>query len=310
MAKEEPKKSFISASLRPRIENFKTTLRLLMKNPGSAVGLIIVLFYVAIALIDEIYPALFGFSQANIGILIPNYYNVGPNPPTMAHLFGTTYPGIDIFQGVIKAARIDLAVTFLVVGAGALIGIILGLYAAFYGGIVDEILMRITDIFFTIPLLVLIIAAGFFISWGRTLIGLAVILIIVWWPTYARVVRGQVLSIKELSYIEAARASGVGNIKTMFKHILPNTLSPVIVQLSFDLATVVLLMATLDFLGFIPSGGYLADWGLLSAIGSYYMVTGDWWTIVFPGFVILIFALSMNLVGDGLRDAFDPRLRR
>ncbi len=309
MTKKEGKKSFMS-SLGPRIDSFKTTLRLLLKNPGSAIGLIIVLIYVAIAIIDQVDPQLLGITT-NVGIMTPNYYNPQPLPPSAQHPFGTTYPGIDIFHGVLKALRLDIAFSFLVVGAGSLIGIILGLYAAFYGGVVDEVLMRITDIFFSIPLLVLIIAAGYFIPNGRSLGILALILIIVWWPTYGRVVRGQVLSLKEQSYVEAARASGVGNTKIMFKHILPNTLAPVIVQLSFDLATVVLLLATLDFLGFIPSSsGYLADLGLLSAIGASYFTAGDWWTLVFPGFAILIFALSMNLVGDGMRDAFDPRLRR
>ncbi len=309
MTKKEGKKSFMS-SLGPRMDSFKTTLRLLLKNPGSAIGLIIVLIYVVIAIIDQVDPQLLGITT-NVGIMIPNYYNPQPLPPSAQHPFGTTYPGIDIFHGVLKALRLDIAFSFLVVGAGSLIGIILGLYAAFYGGAVDEVLMRITDIFFSIPLLVLIIAAGYFIPNGRSLGILALILIIVWWPTYGRVVRGQVLALKEQSYVEAARASGVGNTKIMFKHILPNTLAPVIVQLSFDLATVVLLLATLDFLGFIPSSaGYMADLGLLSAIGASYFSAGDWWTLVFPGFAILIFALSMNLVGDGMRDAFDPRLRR
>lgn len=309
MTKKEGKKSFMS-SLGPRMDSFKTTLRLLLKNPGSAIGLIIVLIYIVIAIIDQVDPQLLGITT-NVGIMIPNYYNPQPLPPSAQHPFGTTYPGIDIFHGVLKALRLDIAFSFLVVGAGSLIGIILGLYAAFYGGAVDEVLMRITDIFFSIPLLVLIIAAGYFIPNGRSLGILALILIIVWWPTYGRVVRGQVLALKEQSYVEAARAAGVGNTKIMFKHILPNTLAPVIVQLSFDLATVVLLLATLDFLGFIPSSaGYMADLGLLSAIGASYFSAGDWWTLVFPGFAILIFALSMNLVGDGMRDAFDPRLRR
>lgn len=309
MAEKSNKKTYLR-SLGPKLDSFKTTLRLLFKNPASAVGLVIVFIYIAIAIIDQVYPQLIGITT-NVAIMTPNYANPVPLPPSAQYPFGTTFPGINIFHGVLKAIRLDLAFSFLVVGAGAAIGIILGLYAAFYGGVVDEILMRITDIFFSIPVLVLIIAAGYFIPGGRSFDVLALILIIVWWPTYGRVVRGQVLSLKELSYVEAARASGVGRTKIMFKHILPNTLAPVIVQLSFDLATVVLLLATLDFLGFTPSSaGYVAELGYLSAIGSNYYSAGDWWTLVFPGFAILIFALSMNLVGDGLRDAFDPRLRR
>ncbi|MEM4058800.1 MAG: ABC transporter permease [Thermoplasmata archaeon] len=308
MFKNTSEKSFIK-SLGPKLDSFKTTLRLLIRNPGSAIGLIIVLIYIVIAIIDEVDPSLLGLT-GNINILSTNPTAPIPIPPSLAYPFGTSVYGINLYQGVMKAIRIDVAFSFLVVGAGSLIGIILGLYAAYYGGIVDEILMRITDIFFSIPLLVLIIAAGFFIPNGRSIGVLAIILIILWWPTYARVVRGQVLSLKELSYVEAARSCGVGQTKIMFKHILPNTLAPVIVQLSFDLASVVLLLSTLDFLGFIPSGGLLADLGLLTALGYPEFDIGYWWALLVPSFAILLFALSMNLLGDGMRDAFDPRLRR
>lgn len=290
----------------PRIESFILTLKILFQSPASVFGVVVVLIYFAIALIDQFDPSLIGLTDVNY--LTPNFSIPQPLPPSPAHPFGTVYPGIDIYNGILKAIRIDIGFSVFVVVFGAVSGVLIGVISAYFGGWIDEIVMRITDIFFSIPYLVLAIAIGFFM--GRSLFILSVGLIIIWWPIYARVVRGQALSIKEQTYVEAAKASGVGNSKIMFRHILPNTLAPIFVQFSFDLATIVLTLATLNFIGFAPSNSFLPDMGYLSAIGYEYAVVGDWWTIVFPGFALLLFALAMNLVGDGLRDALDPRLRR
>ncbi len=294
-------------SLKPRIENFKLTMSILLKSPASLIGMIIVITYIIIALLDQFYPAALGLT-GSVDYLYPNFINTVPMPPGPGHPLGTTYPGIDLYQGIMKAIRIDLGFAVFVVTLGALSGILIGVVSAYFGGWVDEIVMRITDIFFSIPYLVLAIAVGVFL--GRSLFILSIALIIIWWPIYARVVRGQVLSIREQTFVEAARASGVKNGKIMLKHILPNTFAPIFVQFSFDLATIVLTLATLYFIGFAPSNTYMPELGYLSSIGYEYAIVGDWWTIVFPGFALLIFALGMNLLGDGLRDALDPRLRR
>jgi peptide/nickel transport system permease protein len=304
----------MSDSWKPRIENFKITMKILLKSPASAIGLIIVLVYFIIALLDQVDPYILGITT-NVNTLIPNYVNTAPQPPSwltnpwdFSLPFGTTYPGINLYDGIIKAIRIDIAFSLFVVVSGAIIGIVLGVFSAFYGGWFDEIIMRLTDIFFSIPYLVLVIALGVFL--GRSLEILSIGLIILWWPIYARVVRGQALSVKEQTYVEAARASGVKNSRIIFRHILPNTMAPIFVQFSFDLATIVLALATLYFIGFAPSNSWLPELGFLSSIGYEYAIVGDWWTIVFPGFALMIFALGMNLLGDGLRDALDPRLRR
>jgi len=294
-------------SLKPRIENFKLTMSILLKSPASLIGMIIVIAYIIIALLDQFDPAALGLT-GSVDYLYPNFINTVPMPPGPGHPLGTTYPGIDLYQGIMKAIRIDLGFAVFVVTLGALSGILIGVVSAYFGGWVDEIVMRITDIFFSIPYLVLAIAVGVFL--GRSLFILSIALIIIWWPIYARVVRGQVLSIREQTFVEAARASGVKNGKIMLKHILPNTFAPIFVQFSFDLATIVLTLATLYFIGFAPSNTYMPELGYLSSIGYEYAIVGDWWTIVFPGFALLIFALGMNLLGDGLRDALDPRLRR
>ncbi|MEM3345462.1 MAG: ABC transporter permease, partial [Thermoplasmata archaeon] len=191
----------------------------------------------------------------DINYLNPNFVNTAPQPPSwltnpfnFSLPFGTTYPGINLYDGIMKAIRIDISFSLFVVVSGALIGIVLGVFSAFYGGWFDEIIMRLTDIFFSIPYLVLVIAMGVFL--GRSLEILSIGLIILWWPIYARVVRGQALSIKEQTFVEAARASGVKNGKIIFRHVLPNTMAPIFVQFSFDLATIVLALATLYFIGF------------------------------------------------------------
>ncbi|MEM3488992.1 MAG: ABC transporter permease [Nitrososphaerota archaeon] len=298
----------------PRLDNLKTTLSLILRNPGSAFGLIVVILYISIAVIDQVYPKLLGITT-NVNTMTVNFSNPVPLPPSWLSNpsnwslpFGTTFPGINLFHAIIKSIRIDVSFSAAVVAGGCIVGIVLGLYSAFYGKWIDQLIMRLTDIFFSIPFLVLAIAAGFFL--GRSLEILVVILIIVWWPTYARVVRGQALSVKEMSYVEAAKASGVSSFRLMFKHILPNTMAPVIVQVSYDFATVVLLLAMLDFIGFTPANAYLPELGYLASIGYGFAEVGDWWTIVFPGLAVLLLALSMNLLGDGLRDALDPKLRR
>ncbi|MEM3193280.1 MAG: ABC transporter permease [Candidatus Parvarchaeota archaeon] len=293
----------------PRANSFKVTLQMLFSRPTSAFGMLIVILYIAIAIIDQVHPELFGI-HGDIGTLVPNFLHPVPLPPSRKYPLGTTYPGINLLTGIIKAIRIDVAVSFFIVLVGAALGMLLGVYAAFRGGIFDEIIMRLTDIVFSLPFLVIVIAAGFFIPDGRSFKILVIILIIVWWPTYARVARGQALSIKNLSYVEAAKACGVSSTKTIFKHILPNTMAPVLVQISLDVGTVMLLMASLAFLGFLPAGGYFAELGYLVNIGIPYFIDGYWWTMVFPSLTIMLWALSVNMIGDGLRDALDPKLRR
>jgi peptide/nickel transport system permease protein len=293
----------------PKFSSFKTTLGILFSKPSSAAGMVVFLIYIAIAIIDSVHPQLLGINS-NVGTLLTNFENPTPLPPSRTYPLGTTFPGINLLPAILQSIRLDVAFSFAVVGLGSIIGILLGLFSGYYGGIIDEFVMRITDIVFAIPFLILLIAAGYFIPDGRSIGALVIILTVVWWPRIARVVRGQVLSLKQASFVEAAKACGVNNIKIIFKHIFPNTLAPVTVQISLDIAAVMLLLATLDFLGFIPGGAYVAELGYLASIGISYFVLGDWWTLLFPGLAILFFALSMNLIGDGLRDALDPKLRR
>jgi len=287
-----------------RFDQTKLTLRILFENVTSAAGLLIVLGYIMIAIIDAVHPQLIGV--VNAFEEVPDYTNPVPQPPSLQHLFGTTYPGIDLYQAVIAAIRVDLWYSFVIVLAGALVGILVGVVAAYYSGFFDEILMRITDIFLSIPYLPFAIAVGFVL--GRGLDELSLALVIVWWPLYARYARGQALSIKENAYVEAARASGVGSWGIITKHIVPNVLTPVFVQISLDLGTVVQTFAALTFIGFASANPLLPELGKLISDGFPYAISAPW-LVIFPGVTILIFAVAMNLLGDGLRDALDPRNR-
>ncbi len=204
------------------------------------------------------------------------------------------------------AIRIDLYYSFQVVLGGAIIGTVVGVCAAYYGGYIDEALMRFTDIFLSIPYLPFAIAIAFFL--GREISNISVALTLVWWPLYARYARGQTLSVKENAYIEGAKASGVGTPGILRYHIIPNVLTPIFVQISLDLGTVVQVFAGLVFIGFATGNLLLPELGTLISNGFGFAVTAPW-TILFPGLAILIFAIGMNLLGDGLRDALDPKRR-
>jgi peptide/nickel transport system permease protein len=286
-----------------RWENTRLSLSVFLANKAAVIGLIIVLAYVVDALLVQFAPQLIGINSP--GTLVENFYSTVPMPPSLAHPFGTTFPGIDLLSSMVKAVRIDLFYSVLVVAIGAAVGSIVGVISANVGGLMDEIVMRITDVFFSIPYLILALAVGFVL--GRSLLNMSIALAIVWWPLYARYTRSQTLSTKEFTFVEAAKASGVGKLKIMFKHILPNSLPPVFIQISLDLGSIMVIFSTLAFIGFIENAS-VPELGYLSSLGLNYIQTAPW-TIIFPGLAITLFALAVNLVGDGLRDVLDPRRR-
>jgi peptide/nickel transport system permease protein len=168
-------------------------------------------------------------------------------------------------------------------------------------------MMRLTDIVLSIPGLILVMAIAAVME--RDLTSTKIALVAIWWSGYTRLVRGQVLSTRENTYIDAARAAGSGELKIMFRHILPNSWTPILVQGTMDMGTVVLVLAGLGYLGLGAPFGY-AEWGRMVQEGQDYFVTGYWWMTVFPGLAILLFVLAFNLMGDGLRDILDPKMRR
>jgi peptide/nickel transport system permease protein len=288
----------------PRAKSISLTIKLILKSPTGLIGFIIMICYVGLAILLQVAPGAIGIS--NVNYMQPNFVNPFPLPPSKTFIFGTTYPGIDLFGAVIKAIRIDVFSSMIVVGSGAAIGTVIGVFAAFRGKFFDQIIMRITDIFFSLPFLVLAMAIGYVL--GRALNDVLLALIIIWWPIYARLTRGQALYIKNELYVKFSILSGNSTFKTLFKHIIPNTISPVLVQMSVDLASVVLLISGLYFIGFAAESPYLPELGSLISYGYPFALTAPW-TILYPGLFLMLFALGMNLFGDGLRDALDPKFR-
>jgi peptide/nickel transport system permease protein len=225
-------------------------------------------------------------------------------PPDAQHWFGTDDFGRDLFSMVLLAAHLDLRAALIVVSAGLAIGVVLGALAGFVHRL-DEPLMRITDVFLSIPSLVLAMAIASVL--GRTLEHLSIALVFVSWPIYCRLMRGQVLIEKEKAYVRALRTLGVGPARMIFRHIIPNTLFPVVARAPADIGLILITLAALSYIGFGP-GPYVPEWGSLVAAGQTYIFQAPW-LVIFPGAAIFVTSLSLNLVGDWARDVFDPRLR-
>lgn len=226
-------------------------------------------------------------------------------PGTPGHVLGTDSLGRDILSRLLYGSRISLTVGISAVVLGALIGVSAGLAAGYYGGWVDDVIMRIVDIFLAFPGILLAIAALAVL--GAGLLNLVLVLGVLNWTGYARLVRGEVLSLREKEFIEAARATGARGWPVMMRHVLPNVVAPLIVVGSFAVASTILTEAALEFLGLgLPPS--VASWGAMLAGGENYL-TSAWWLAAFPGLAIMITVLGINLLGDWLRDVLDPRLR-
>ena len=223
--------------------------------------------------------------------------------PSAEHWFGADKLGRDVLSRVIFGARPALIIPMMVVLFAMLIGAPLGALAGYKGGWLDEVIMRITDLFLAFPSLLLAMAIAS--ALGRGLDKAAIALVVSWWPWYTRIARGVAVGLRERYFIEAAQAAGVSDAVIIFRHILPNTLSPLMVQATVDMGTVILAMGGLAFLG-LGTQPPAPDWGLMVSEGRQYILD-QWWIATFPGIAIFIVVLAFNLLGDTLRDIFDPR---
>lgn len=280
-----------------RLQGTRHLLQTLFSNPASAIGatgamalILIMIFAPFIAPYD---PYSFQLSDQFF-------------PPSWSHLFGTDHLGRDLFSRVVWGSRISLTVGFITLLESSIIGTVVGLIAGYKGGLVDSITMRITDIFLAFPSIILALAIA--AALGRGITSVMIALGVTWWPLYARLVRGQTLSIREEQYIETARLSGASTFRIMLTHILPNCIAPLMVQISMDVGFTILAAASMGFLG-IGAQAPEPEWGLLVSTGSRYFLQ-QWWIATFPGFAIFLSVIAFNLLGDGLRDILDPRLRR
>lgn len=227
-------------------------------------------------------------------------------PPNPKHYFGTDDLGMDIYSRVLYAGLYDLSVGFIVLLVATSTGSIVGVISGYFGGKVDEVLMRIADVFMAVPGLILAMAFSAAMQ-SRSLQVLVFAIALNRWPTSARLVRGLALSLRESQFVEAARAIGAGNLRILFQHMLPNMLSPVIVEGTLDTGRIILTAATLSFVGLGAPPG-TPEWGRMVTEGRTYIQYAPW-IIVWPGIMIFIAVLGFNLLGDGLRDILDPRGR-
>jgi peptide/nickel transport system permease protein len=274
-----------------------------LRKPTTAFGFVIILLLIGMALFAPF------LTDANTPdpYQMPRDWNMTDAPPgSPGHVLGTTSDGGDVLYGVIWGARLSVRLSITVVAVSVLVGVIVGSIAAVLGGKVDELLMRVVDVFMSVPELIfpLAIAAVLGPSFTNIIIALACVL----WAKYARIIRAQILRVRQSSYVEAASAIGDSKFRIYRRDILPNSITPIIVQATLEMGHVVLLGATLSFIGLAEAGR--AEWGVLVSEGHRGIAAGRWWAPTFPGLMIFLWALAFNLVGDGLRDALDPRTEK
>jgi peptide/nickel transport system permease protein len=224
-------------------------------------------------------------------------------PPSAQHWFGTDQVGRDVLSRVIYGARISPLVAVIVLVIACVIGIPLGIAAGYFGGWVDEVIMRVTDVFLAFPSLLLALALAAVLPTSLT--SLTIAIAVTWWPWYTRLIRGQAASVAGRPYIDSCRALGIPAWRIIARHVLPNSVTPLIVQVSLDVGGVILTASALSFLG-LGAQDPTPDWGLMVSEGQTYFTT-DWWVATFPGIAILVTAFAFNLLGDGLRDLLDPK---
>lgn len=281
----------------PRDSALTRLARVLRTDWLAVVGLALVLLVVILAFFG---PWIAPYPEQGLGQTSVDTRNIAPG---LAHPFGTDQLGRDILSRVIMGANPALSIAVAVVGLAALIGVPLGAIAGYRGGLLDDVLMRITEIFQAFPPLLLAMVMVALL--GPSLFNAGLALAICWWPWYARLVRAEARSLRDRPYVEAARAIGVPVWKILPRHILRNCLTPVIVQATVDVGAIVLAAGSLAFLG-LGAQPPAPDWGLMVAEGRGQIFTA-WWISTFPGLAIFLTVLGFNLIGDALRDLLDPR---
>ncbi|SFG13950.1 ABC transporter permease [Sporolactobacillus nakayamae] len=284
----EDKSSFIIA-----ISEFWKSYR---KNKPAIVGTIIVLFFILLAIFAN-FIAPQGINDQNIANRL--------QPPSPAHWFGTDDFGRDIFSRILFGARLSLRVGFLSVIGSIIVGTLLGVLAGYFGKALDVVISRVFDILLAFPSILLSIAIVAILgpSLNNALVAIAIVNV----PVFGRLVRSRVLTVKEEEYVMAARSIGMGDMRIIFHHVLPNSIAPIIVQGTLNIATAILDAAGLGFLG-MGAQAPLPEWGKMLSDSREYIQNAPW-TVLFPGLAIVLVVVGFNLIGDGLRDALDPRMK-
>ena len=274
---------------------WKDAWRRLLKNQMAVIGGIIVLLFIVIALFA---PVIAPYSYEEI-----NFDNPQINqPPSLAHPFGTDGLGRDLFSRVIYGSRVSIAIGFVTGLVALFIGVSYGAIAGFVGGKLDEMMMRFADILYSLPYMFFVILL--MVIFGRNFIMLFVGIASVSWMTIARITRGQIMSLKNNEFVEAAKSIGASRRRIIFRHLIPNALGPIVVYLTLTIPSIMLEEAFLSFLG-LGVQAPMTSWGLLAAEGKGVITTYPW-QIIFPGLALTLMPFSLNFLGEGLRDALDP----
>jgi len=311
-------------------ENYRI-LRGLVKTPASIIGFILVFIFLMVAIFAPVIippvgrdpykmprdgfsgePKPMGAEWKRNKPEIPFWYKAVTGKDKWVHILGTAQGQYDIFYGIIWGTRTAFKTGFIVVVATVLIGVIVGSIAAYYGGLTDNIIMRFVDIFMTLPyiMMALILTSVLTPVLGKSILPPLIAMISFGWMGYARIIRSDILSIKERDFVLAAKVSGVKNSRILFKHILPNAIFPTLVLASLGIGDVVLSFAALSFLGIGTQEGY-ADWGQILSFARNWITSLDryWYIVVWPGLTLVLFVMGWNLIGDAMRDVLDPRMR-
>jgi peptide/nickel transport system permease protein len=294
MAEETTLIGIQGLSVRESESPLRRSIRSILRNPMAMAGLLIIVIWSVVAVFANV-----------IAPSDPNAQDIENRlaAPSAQHLFGTDQLGRDEASRVIYGARISLPVGLVVIAFALIVGLLIGASAGYVGGIYDLLIMRVADITLAFPPIVLAMAIAAVL--GPSLNNALIAMIIVWWPEYARLMRGQVLSVKNNEYVAAATMMGIPRWQILFKHILPNTFAPMLVKASLDAGTVILTISALSFigLGVVPP---TPEWGSMVSSGRFLFY--NWWLTTFPGLAILTVVLGFNFLGDGVRDALDPRM--
>ncbi len=269
-------------------------IRSLGKNPMAMIGFGIIVFWTIVALGADIIAPFDALEQNVTNRLMA---------PSGEHLFGTDDLGRDVFSRVVYGSRISFPIGLVVIAFATMAGSLIGLFAGYIGGVFDLLVMRVADLVLSFPSIVLALAIASVL--GPSLLNAVIAMILVWWPAFARLMRGQVLSVKNNEYVTASVVVGAPSQRILFRHILPNCFAPVLVKATLDAGSVILTIAALSFIGLgaVPP---TPEWGAMISLGRYKFY--NWWMTTGPGLAILSVVLGFNFFGDGVRDAFDPRM--
>jgi len=285
------------------------TWRRLRRNRLALVGLGIIIVFISVGVVEAVFYQMHWHVRASAeatasdapGYLAPYdpnmvNYDLSPSglgsPPSWAHPFGTDYLGRDVLSRTLVATRVAMLVGIIAVAIALTLGLILGPVSGYYGGVVDSVIMRAADIFFAFPYILFVL----------------LIMSVLGWATFARVVRGQILSVKSMEFVEAARAQGAGDLRIIFRHVLPNSMAPVYVSVAMAIGGAIATEAALSYLG-IGIQPPNSSWGLMISDAVNYLAGGNWWWLLFPSIALVTTVFGFISFGNGLRDATDPKLK-